>query len=91
MTMQVILTFNAFERVEPKVNILDENIWPPLEDMVIAEHNVIHEPLVARDIIILASLHIKVSIIKQFLKALNKDDSYFADDLLRFAMEKPIG
>jgi hypothetical protein len=37
--------------------------------------NVTNEPLVARDRIILPPLHIKISLMKQFVKALNKDGS----------------
>jgi hypothetical protein len=41
--------------------------------MVVVGQNVINEPLVARVRIILPPLHIKVGLMKQFLKALNKD------------------
>jgi hypothetical protein len=41
--------------------------------MVVGGQNVINEPLVARDRIILPPLHIKLGLMKQFVKALNKD------------------
>ena len=59
--------------------------------MVVGGQNVINEPLVARDRIILPPLHIKVDLMKQFVKALNKDGSciqYIAHKLPRLTMEK---
>jgi hypothetical protein len=49
--------------------------WSLREYMVVGGRNVINEPLVARDIIILPP-HIKLGLKKQFIKALNKDISY---------------
>ena len=46
--------------------------------MVVGEGNVIREPLVGRDKIILPPLHIKLGLMKQFVKALDKDGSCFA-------------
>jgi hypothetical protein len=43
--------------------------------MVVGGQNVIYKPLVARDRIILPPLHIKLGLMKQFVKALNKDSS----------------
>jgi hypothetical protein len=45
------------------------------EYMVVEEQNVINEPSVARDRIILSPLHIKLGLKEQFVKALNKDGS----------------
>jgi hypothetical protein len=59
--------------------------------MVDGGQNVINEPLVARDIIILPPLHIKLGLMKQFVKALNKDGScieYIAHKLPGLTMEK---
>jgi hypothetical protein len=41
--------------------------------MVVGGQNVINEPLVARDRVILPPLHVKLGLMKQFVKALNKD------------------
>ena len=41
--------------------------------MVVGGQNVINEPLVAQDRIILPPLHIKLGLMKQFVKTLNKD------------------
>jgi hypothetical protein len=59
--------------------------------MVVGGQNVINEPLVARDGIILPPLHIKLGLMKQFLKVLNKDGScteYVAHKLPGLNMEK---
>ena len=44
--------------------------WPPRDSMRVGEANVINEPLVAREKIILLPLHIKLGLMKQFVKAL---------------------
>jgi hypothetical protein len=65
--------------------------WPPREYMVVGGQNVINEPLVARNRIILPPLHIKLGLIKQFVKALNKDGwciEYIAHKLPGLTMEK---
>jgi hypothetical protein len=43
--------------------------------MLVGGQNVINETLVARDRIILPPLHIKLGLMKQFVKALNKNGS----------------
>src|SRR5688572_29912838 len=65
--------------------------WPPRKDMVVGAQNVINESLVARDRIILPPLHIKLGLMKQFVKALNKEGScfeYIAHKLPGITMEK---
>jgi hypothetical protein len=59
--------------------------------MVVGGKNVINEPLVAWDRIILPPLHIKLGLMKQFVKALNKDGScveHIAHTLPGIAMDK---
>lgn len=51
--------------------------WPLRENRVIGEKNVITEPLVDKDRIILPPLHIKLGLMKQFVKAINKEGSCF--------------
>jgi hypothetical protein len=51
--------------------------WPLRNEMVPGNQNVINEPLVARDKIILPPLHIKLGLMKQFVKALNRDGRCF--------------
>ena len=52
--------------------------WPLQEELVPCdEKNVINDPLVDRDIILFPSLHIKLSLIKQFTTPLDKDDDCF--------------
>ena len=52
--------------------------WPLREELVpCKERNVIDDPLVDRDRILFPPLHIKLSLIKQFTKALIKDGDCF--------------
>lgn len=46
------------------------SIWSPRVNSELGFHNVIHKPLVQQDKIILPPLHIKLGIMKQFVKAL---------------------
>ena len=41
--------------------------WPAREDLVVGDKNIINEPLVNRDCIILPSLYIKFGLMKQFV------------------------
>lgn len=45
--------------------------WPLQETYNLGSHNVIHEPLVEKEKIILLNLHIKFGITKLFVKALD--------------------
>lgn len=51
--------------------------WPAREALVPGQQNVINPPLVSRDRIILPPLHIKLGLIKQFVKALDKNGNCF--------------
>ena len=52
--------------------------WPLREELVpCKERNVINDPLVDRDRILFQPLNIKLGLIKQFTKALDKDGDYF--------------
>ena len=44
-----------------------------------ATHHIINQPLVSQDRIILPPLHIKLGLMKQFVKALDKDRACFAN------------
>ena len=48
-----------------------------MEELVVGENNVINEPLVNRDSTFLPPLHIKLDLIKQFVKALDKNGDCF--------------
>lgn len=52
--------------------------WPTRENMVVGESNIIRKPLVGREKIILPPLHIKLGLMKQFMKALDHDSPCFA-------------
>lgn len=51
--------------------------WPPREALVPGQQNVINPPLVSRDRIILPPLHIKLGLMKQFVKGLDKSGNCF--------------
>ena len=51
--------------------------WPIREELVVGENNVINEPLVNCDSILLPPLHIKLGLMKQFVKALDKNGDCF--------------
>lgn len=52
--------------------------WPKRENMVVGEKNIIHAPLVGREKIIFPPLHVKLGLKKQFVKALDTNESCFA-------------
>ena len=54
-----------------------QKVWPVREELKVGERNVINVPLVNRDRIILPPLHIKLGIMKQFVKALDKSGGCF--------------
>ena len=51
--------------------------WPKRQNLIVGSANVINEALVERGNIVFPPLHIKLGLIKQFVKALNKDDDCF--------------
>ena len=51
--------------------------WPAREDLAVGDKNIINESLVSRDRIILPPLHIKLGLMKQFVKALDKHGDCF--------------
>ena len=51
--------------------------WPRRQQMTVGEYNVLYEPLVSRDKIIFPPPHIKLGLVKQFVKALDKEDACF--------------
>ena len=50
--------------------------WPRRE-LILGEPNVIHEPLINRNKVIFPPLHIKLGLMKQFVKALDKEGQCF--------------
>ena len=51
--------------------------WPVRESLEAALPNILHDPIVSRDKIIFPPLHIKLGLMKQFVKALNTDGECF--------------
>ena len=52
-------------------------VWPARENMTVGASNIINEPLVDRGKIIFPPLHIKLGLMKQFVRALDKDGECF--------------
>ncbi|XP_061471112.1 uncharacterized protein LOC133379577 [Rhineura floridana] len=66
-------------------------IWPSREHMTVGAVNIINKPLVDREKFILPPLHIKLGLMKQFVKALDKDGDcfkYICRSFLGLTMEK---
>ncbi|GBP06878.1 hypothetical protein EVAR_99750_1 [Eumeta japonica] len=65
--------------------------WPLRENMEPGKQNIVQNSLVARDKIILPPLHIKLGIMKQFVKSLDKNGncfSYICEKFPQLTMEK---
>ena len=65
--------------------------WPAREDLAVGDKNIVHEPLVNWDRIIMPLLHIKLVLMKRFVKALDKDGdcfNYIAKTFPGLSMEK---
>ena len=54
-----------------------EKDWPVRKHLTVGEKNIINEPLVDRQKIIFPPLHIKLGLMKQFVKALDTDGNCF--------------
>ena len=52
--------------------------WPIPDEIEQGKHNIMHKPLLKSDRIFLPSLHVKLGLFKQFVKALDKECSAFA-------------
>ena len=61
-----------------------ERNWPPRSDLKPGDPNIQHEPLVDRTKIIFPPLHIKLGLMKQFVKALPTDGDCFKYLILTF-------
>ena len=65
--------------------------WPLRKEMIAGGKNIIHQPLVTTEKIILPPLHIKLGLMKQFVTALNTDGAcfrYLCSGFLGMSMEK---
>lgn len=54
-----------------------DHVWPLREELKVGDHNVVAEALVPREKIIFPFLHIKLGLMKQFVKALNREQECF--------------
>ena len=65
--------------------------WPNRESLDVGKNNIINEPLVDREKIIFPPLHIKLGLMKQFVKALDKNGPYFlylVENMPQLSIEK---
>ncbi|GFV37842.1 uncharacterized protein TNCV_2662551 [Trichonephila clavipes] len=60
-----------------KQHLWSQKVWTLREELKVGTQNVINTPLGGRDLIILPPLHIKLGIMKQFVKALDKRGECF--------------
>ena len=60
-----------------RANHWTQDVWPPRGNLVAGDKNVINDPLIDRDRIVFPPLHIKLGLMKQFVKALNKSSACF--------------
>jgi hypothetical protein len=51
--------------------------WPLRDEFKVGEKNIVNKPLIDRKRVLLPPLHIKLGLMKQFVKALNKDGTCF--------------
>ena len=58
--------------------------WPVREQMIPGEKNIQAQPLVERSKIVFSPLHIKLGVMKQFVKALNKKGACFKYICVKF-------
>ena len=66
-------------------------MWPIREELKVGEKNVVNAPLVSREKIIFPSLHMKLGLMKQFVKALDKEGccfKYICDAFPGLSIEK---
>lgn len=55
----------------------NQKVWPVRETLAAGMPNILHDPIVSRDKIIFPPLHIKLGLMKQFVKALSTDGECF--------------
>ena len=53
------------------------SLWPPRDSFTPGSHNVIHKALVKKEKFILPPLHIKLGLMKQYVKAIKHDKPAF--------------
>ena len=60
-----------------KINHWIKRDWPLRKSLTPGYRNILHPTLVDRSNVILAPLHIKLGLMKQFVNALNKEEACF--------------
>ena len=59
--------------------------WPKRTEFVVGEKNIKYEPLVKPEIVLLPPLHIKLGLMKQFVKTLDKEGDCFKYLCVKFS------
>ena len=72
--------WDSKERTEHRI----KKDWPGRSELIPGSLNVLAPPLVERSKIVFPSLHIKLGIMKQFVKAFEKDDNCFKYICMKF-------
>ena len=75
MVILSTLVFSVYETATPKRDTGHEKHGQ--KTLQIGGESIIHEPLMPKDKIIFPHLHIKLGLMKQYVKALDKDEHYF--------------
>lgn len=70
--------FLSLQNSEGKKNHWAQKEWRKSDSMAVGKEYIINTPIVGREKIILPPLHVMLDLMKQFLKALNKDGLCFA-------------
>lgn len=76
--------FLCFWDSRDKENHYIKQVWPERTELKIGEKNVINQPLVNRNKIVFPPLHIKLGLMKQFVKALDTNGECFKYIILKF-------
>ncbi|EEZ99611.2 hypothetical protein TcasGA2_TC002128 [Tribolium castaneum] len=76
-SLKCVLLHNGNKHVELKASIGLKKNWPERKGLTVGKENIINAALVSREKIILPPLHIKLELMKQYVKALDKNGSGF--------------
>ena len=65
-------------------------VWPPRQSSQIGKHNVQHQPLVSSAHVLLPPLHIKFALMKNFVKAMDRDGVALNFSKISWELEKAM-
>ena len=82
------LAFSVIAIIRDKANHWKIKNWPIPEQLKVGDKNVIQDQLVTHEKIIFPPLHIKLGLMKQFVKALDKTFQYISSAFPELSNEK---